>query len=73
MTNLVSLETRKKGPCDLADKLRALAARVEAGEVSGCIIAYKDDDNYGFEFSVSRADALVLSSLLHASCIERMR
>lgn len=68
--NIVAL---KKATGDLSAILREMADQVDAGTVTDMVIASVHDGNYEFTYAASFADCVVMSSLLHTNCIERMR
>jgi len=68
-----ALKPANKLPVDLPGQLRALADRIEAGEVTAFVAAMAANGNYEFLFASPDTDNLVLASLLQARCIERFR
>ena len=68
---IVSLK-QARAPSGLAKHLRELAEQADDGRLTEAVIAYVSDDSYGFSYSASLSSCLVLSSLLHHNCIDRM-
>lgn len=71
--NIVALNAGPKAADDLAQRLRALADAVDRGEVIDLIAAYTDVGVYAFLYSASLNDSIVMSSMLQANCLDRMR
>ncbi len=72
---LVALPKPRPLPDDTPDMLRALAERVERSEIESLVIGMclAGDGAFEWLFPSSRIDSLTLSTLLHATCIDRMR
>jgi hypothetical protein len=62
-----------KPPADLSKVLRDIADAVDAGKVLQLVIARIENDCYEFTFGASEVNCIVLSTLLHATTIDRMR
>ena len=60
-------------PSDLSANLRELADAVDRGEVHGLEMAFVRNGCYEFQHATTPGDAVILSSLLHASCVDRLR
>ena len=63
----------KRPPSDLAARLRKMADDIDAGLLTDIVIASVTSGNYEFTYGASLLDCLVMSDLLHQSCIDRMR
>lgn len=63
----------KKPPSDLAGHLRAMADKADAGELTEVAIGYVLNGSYEFTYGASLAQCIVLSSILHQNCVDRMR
>ena len=63
----------KRPPSDLAARFRELADQADAGRLTEAVIAYTADECYQFTYGASLSSCLVLSSLLHQNCLDRMR
>lgn len=68
--NIVAI---KKPPSDLAEHLRAMADKADAGELTEVAIGYVLNGNYEFTYGASLSQCVLLSALLHRNCIDRMR
>lgn len=71
--NLVALNAGPKPAHDLSARLRDLADAVDRGEILDLIAAYTEQGAYSFLYSASYHDSIVMSAMLHANCIDRMR
>ena len=63
----------KRPPSDLAARLRELADQADAGRLTEAVIACVSDGSYEFTYGASISSCLVLSSLPHQNCLDRMR
>ena len=63
----------KRPPSDLAARFRELADQADAGRLTEAVIAYVSDGSYEFTYGASLSPCLVLASLLHQNCLDRMR
>lgn len=70
--NVIPIGTKNLLPADLPAQLRALAERIERGEINSMVVAYSDD-SYRFLWSSSLADSLILTALAHACAVDRVR
>lgn len=73
MTENVFELVKKKAPSDLSAELRALADAVDRGEILDMIGAYTQNGSYCFLYGASLIDGIVMSSMLQANCLNRMR
>jgi hypothetical protein len=75
MSDVIKGVFTRKAPDDLAEKLRAIADAVDAGEVVDFVAAYVStaESMYRFVPAAPAHDCVVLSSLLHDSSIRSMR
>lgn len=62
-----------QAPKDLSQKLRAIADAVDRGEIVDFVGAYIEGGNYCFLYGSSLQTELILSTLVHANCIQRFR
>lgn len=63
----------KRSPSDLAQRFRELADLADKGGLTDAVVSFIGDGHYGFVYGASLSDCIVLSSLLHQNCIDRMR
>lgn len=70
---LVDLKPPRKVPEDVGDILRRLADRADAGELDALVWAYQADGAYSVGIPSSLIDSLVLSTLLHSTCVDRLK
>ena len=63
----------KRPPSDLAARLRELADQADAGRLTEDVIAYVSDECYEFTYGASLSQCVVMASLLHQNCVDRMR
>ena len=63
----------KRAPSDLAVRFRELAEQADDGRLTDAVIAYVSGDCYEFTYGASLSLCIVLSSLLHQNCVDRMR
>ena len=70
---IVEFKAPPRAPPDLADKLRGWADQVEAGEITGLVLAYLCNDNYEFIYADSLINCLIMADMLHDNCLDRMR
>lgn len=75
MSKLTVVEGRfgPRAPADLPEVLRTLANLAESGEITSLICSCVSNGDYELHFSASPAEGLILSSLLHARAVERMK
>lgn len=73
MSNITALKPANPMPADFPDALRALADRVQAGEVTGFVAAYWCADEMTFLWPSSLSDSLVLAAVLQQQAIDRYR
>ena len=71
--NLVKVEFGQKAPDGLVHDLRKLADQVEAGVVVEAVIAFTDKEHYQYIWGASKAQSVLLSTLLQARAIANMR
>ena len=62
----------RQAPSDLSAQLREIADAVDAGEVTGLVAAFVDNDEYSFLFGASLSEAIVLTTLLQSRNVGRM-
>lgn len=72
MSNILTLAASKVNPmpADFAAELRALADRIDAGEIKA-FVGMAVAENYESLFPSSLQDSLELASLLQARCVAR--
>jgi hypothetical protein len=71
--NVVKLAQRSPLPADTPAALRRLADAIEAGACTAFVAAAVVDGQYEFHRPSSLTDSVVLSSLLHDSCVRAFR
>jgi hypothetical protein len=62
----------KRAPSGLADDLRKLADQVDAGAVTEAAIVFSDDKHYQYIWGASKAQSVLLATLLQARAIRNM-
>lgn len=73
MTNLRVIDGGDRPPPDLSARLREMADQVDAGQITGMVIACVFDDSYQFTYADSLHDCLVMAAMLQQNCLDRMR
>ena len=63
----------KQPPKDIVEQLEGLLEEAKAGRINSIVAAYTLDDEYTFMFGASLTDAIVMTTLLQAFNIHRMR
>ena len=63
----------RRPQADLATRLRELVVLAETGEMTELVVGYSTADIYNFVYGLSPANCVVLSSMLHQGCVDRMR
>jgi hypothetical protein len=58
---------------EAATELRAIADRIERGEVGAIVVAYCADDRYLLYSPTSNVDTLTLASLAQSSAVDAFR
>lgn len=71
--NIKEVKFGKRAPEDLAQRLRELADEVDEGKITGMVVAYVHEDQYQFMFGASLSEAIVLTTLMQQTNIDRMR
>ena len=71
--SLVALKRAPAMPLDTPSILRKLADDVEAGSVDSMVVAYVQDGSYCFLWPSSLIESMTLTTLAHASAVDRMR
>jgi len=72
MSNITVLKQSNPMPDDFPSMLRALADRVERGEITSFVGAWSSE-NYEFLFPSSLSDSLVLATLLQRVAVDKFR
>lgn len=68
---VVKLEKRSALPADLPGILRAIADRIESGEITG-FVGLAVSEEYEYLWPMSLCDSVMLSSLLNHRALSRM-
>lgn len=70
---LIDVKFGKQAPDGLASDLRELADAVDRGELNELIGCYILDGEFNYLWAASLGQSVLLSDLLHAQAISRMR
>lgn len=70
---IVDLKPPRKVPEDVGGILRRLADRADAGELDSLVWAYQADGAYSVGLPSSLVDSLVLATMLHVTCVDRLK
>ncbi len=70
---LINAKFGKQAPDGLAHDLRALADAVDRGEVKEFVACFVQNDEFNYLWAASLGQSVLLSDLLHAQALGRMR
>lgn len=70
---IIEAKFGKKAMDGLADDLRKLAAAVDRGEIVDLVSCFIENGEFCYLWGASLYDSSILSDLLHAQAISRMR
>ncbi len=73
MSNVFAVKPPSRLPADCAKVLREIADRMDRGEVTEFVAAMVSSEYYEFVYPSSPSDSLLLSTLLQAQCLDKMR
>lgn len=71
--NVKEVKFGKQPPAGLATTFRALADKIDRGDVVSAVAAYIDGDEYCFVLGASLTDELVMSTLLQTRVVDKFR
>lgn len=70
---LVEFKPARALPEDVGGILRKLADRADAGELKSFVWAYEADGSYTVGIPSNLIDSLVLATMLHTTCVDRLK
>ena len=73
MSTVTVLKIPPRMPDDMPGLLRELADHIESGRITAMVVGFCRDDCYEFLWPSSIVDSFLISSMLQASALDKLR